>query len=96
MEITAPYLAGLVQMSPVKPPATRRYRRRVREAGDSYVPDPAAPAEEVADSGVAVTEDDRPPICPACGVTMGLVVDEETGETRYVCLECGFDENDPE
>jgi hypothetical protein len=27
-------------------------------------------------------------------VTMGLVVDEETGETRHLCLECGFDEND--
>jgi Zn ribbon nucleic-acid-binding protein len=37
--------------------------------------------------------DDRPPICPACGVTMGIVVDEETGETRYVCLECGFEED---
>jgi len=33
--------------------------------------------------------DDRPPICPACGVTMGIVVDGET--TRYVCLECGFE-----
>lgn len=33
--------------------------------------------------------DDRPPICPACGVTMGIVVDEE-GAARYVCLECGF------
>jgi hypothetical protein len=27
-------------------------------------------------------------------VTMGLVVDEETGESRYVCLECGFSEED--
>jgi ribosomal protein S27AE len=35
--------------------------------------------------------DDRPPICPACGVTMGLVV-EADGSTRYVCLECGFRE----
>jgi Zn ribbon nucleic-acid-binding protein len=34
-------------------------------------------------------DDERPPICPACGVTMGIVVDEE-GVTRYVCLECGF------
>ncbi len=34
-------------------------------------------------------DDDRPPICPACGVTMGIVVDEN-GATRYVCLECGF------
>lgn len=34
-------------------------------------------------------DDDRPPICPACGVTMGIVV-EENGSTRYVCLECGF------
>jgi transcription initiation factor TFIIIB Brf1 subunit/transcription initiation factor TFIIB len=34
-------------------------------------------------------DDDRPPICPACGVTMGIVVDENEA-TRYVCLECGF------
>jgi len=34
-------------------------------------------------------DDDRPPICPACGVTMGIVFDEE-GATRHVCLECGF------
>jgi Zn ribbon nucleic-acid-binding protein len=32
--------------------------------------------------------DDRPPICPACGVTMGIVNEDEA--TRYVCLECGF------
>ena len=32
--------------------------------------------------------DDRPPICPACGVTMGIVNEGEA--TRYVCLECGF------
>ena len=34
-------------------------------------------------------EDDRPPICPACGVTMGIVV-EDDGTTRHVCLECGY------
>jgi ribosomal protein S27AE len=34
--------------------------------------------------------DDRPPICPACGVTMGLLVEGDT--VRHVCLECGFDE----
>ena len=34
-------------------------------------------------------DDDRPPICPACGVTMGIIVDDD-GTTRYVCLECGF------
>jgi ribosomal protein S27AE len=34
-------------------------------------------------------DDERPPICPACGVTMGIVLDED-GTTRYVCLECGF------
>jgi len=38
-------------------------------------------------------DDDRPPICPACGVTMGIVLDEE-GATRYVCLECGFFEDE--
>jgi predicted RNA-binding Zn-ribbon protein involved in translation (DUF1610 family) len=32
--------------------------------------------------------DDRPPICPACGVTQGLVVEDE--RTTFVCLECGF------
>lgn len=35
-------------------------------------------------------KDDRPPICPACGVTMGIAV--EDGGVRYVCLECGFSE----
>jgi ribosomal protein S27AE len=33
--------------------------------------------------------DDRPPICPACGVTMGLHVDDG-GAVTYVCLECGY------
>jgi hypothetical protein len=32
--------------------------------------------------------DDRPPICPACGVTQGIVMDGE--DTEFVCLECGF------
>jgi hypothetical protein len=35
--------------------------------------------------------DDRPPICPACGVTMGIAV--EGAGVRYVCLECGFSED---
>ena len=39
---------------------------------------------------MAEDEDDRPPICPACGVTMGIVVDG--AKTRFVCLECGFSE----
>ena len=34
-------------------------------------------------------EDERPPICPACGVTMGIILDEN-GAARYACLECGF------
>ena len=34
-------------------------------------------------------DDDRAPICPACGVTMGMTIDED-GSTRNVCLECGF------
>ena len=33
--------------------------------------------------------DDRPPICPACGVTMGMVIGKK-GEATFVCLECGF------
>jgi ribosomal protein S27AE len=37
----------------------------------------------------ADADDERPPICPACGVTMGIIVDED-GATRYACLECGF------
>ena len=38
--------------------------------------------------------DDRPPICPACGVTQGLVVEEE--RATFVCLECGVsDEASP-
>lgn len=39
--------------------------------------------------------DDRPPICPACGVTMGITVDEG-GSPRYVCLECGFSDDPSE
>ena len=37
-------------------------------------------------------DDDRPPICPACGVTMGMIVNED-GATRYACLECGFSDD---
>jgi len=37
--------------------------------------------------------DDRPPICPACGVTMGITVRED-GSTRFVCLECGYPTED--
>jgi Zn ribbon nucleic-acid-binding protein len=38
--------------------------------------------------------DDRPPICPACGVTQGIVMDGD--ESEFVCLECGFsDRRDP-
>lgn len=37
--------------------------------------------------------DDRPPICPACGVTMGIVLDERESP-RFVCLECGFGEGE--
>jgi ribosomal protein S27AE len=40
----------------------------------------------------ADADDDRPPICPACGVTMGITVDED-GSMRYVCLECGFSDD---
>jgi len=39
-------------------------------------------------------EDDRPPICPACGVTQGMVV-TEGDDTQFVCLECGFSDNAP-
>lgn len=35
--------------------------------------------------------DDRPPICPACGVTMGLIVAGD--EVGHQCLECGFAED---
>ena len=38
-------------------------------------------------------DDERPPICPACGVTMGIIVHED-GKTLYVCLECGFSDQE--
>ena len=50
---------------------------------------PATRVAGVDEDGRPDADDDRPPICPACGVTMGIVVDED-GATRYVCLECGF------
>jgi Zn ribbon nucleic-acid-binding protein len=37
--------------------------------------------------------DDRPPICPACGVTQGIVM-SEGDRTTFVCLECGFSDDD--
>ena len=33
--------------------------------------------------------DDRPPICPACGVTMGIQVAAD-GSVQHVCQECGY------
>ena len=39
-------------------------------------------------------KDDRPPICRACGVTMGIAVDG--AGVRYVCLERGFSEDGDE
>jgi ribosomal protein S27AE len=38
--------------------------------------------------------DDRPPICPACGVTQGFVVADDG--IRFVCLECGFSDDSDE
>jgi transposase len=37
-------------------------------------------------------DDERPPICPACGVTQGMVV-TKGNETKFVCLECGFSDD---
>lgn len=37
--------------------------------------------------------DERPPICPACGVTNGIVVLDD-GSTAFACLECGFRDGD--
>jgi predicted RNA-binding Zn-ribbon protein involved in translation (DUF1610 family) len=36
-------------------------------------------------------DDDRPPICPACGVTNFLVLREE--EAAFACVECGFSDD---
>jgi predicted RNA-binding Zn-ribbon protein involved in translation (DUF1610 family) len=38
-------------------------------------------------------DDERPPICPACGVTMGIA-ESRDGAARFVCLECGFPDED--
>jgi hypothetical protein len=38
--------------------------------------------------------DDRPPICPACGVTQGIK-DLGDDEVEFVCLECGFSDTRP-
>jgi Predicted integral membrane zinc-ribbon metal-binding protein len=37
--------------------------------------------------------DDRPPICPNCGVTQGIVV-TDGDNTKFVCLECGFSDEE--
>jgi hypothetical protein len=55
-------------------PDARYSRHAPHHLGEERKPDP---------------NDERPPICPACVVTMGIIV-EEDGTTHYVCLECGF------
>jgi predicted RNA-binding Zn-ribbon protein involved in translation (DUF1610 family) len=35
--------------------------------------------------------DDRPPICPACGVTNFLTLRDD--EVTFVCVECGFSDD---
>ncbi len=42
-------------------------------------------------SSAETGDDGAPPICPACGVTMGIVIDDR-GAAVYACLECGFDD----
>jgi Zn ribbon nucleic-acid-binding protein len=37
-------------------------------------------------------DDERPPICPACGVTQAIVV-VRGNEMKFVCLECGFSDD---
>jgi ribosomal protein S27AE len=37
--------------------------------------------------------DDRPPICPNCGVTQGIVL-TDGDDTKFVCLECGFSDDE--
>jgi predicted RNA-binding Zn-ribbon protein involved in translation (DUF1610 family) len=37
-------------------------------------------------------EDDRPPICPACGVTQTVVV--TNGDETFICQECGFSDDE--
>ena len=49
----------------------------------------AASVHESDKPGKPGPDDDRPPICPACGVTMGIFVDAD-GTTRHACLKCGF------
>ena len=46
----------------------------------------------LAEGGVTADDDDRPPICPACGVTMVPAAlaarDDAGGHGEWVCLEC--------
>lgn len=44
--------------------------------------------DELVDELGGELDDDRPPICPACGVTMFIV--DEGGAPHYACVECGF------
>ena len=40
-------------------------------------------------------KDDRPPICPACGVTQGIKETADDDDVEFVCLECGFSDSRP-
>jgi hypothetical protein len=61
----------------------------IRDGSHPFARDSSSGGTRLTSTGVRQSVDDRPPICPACGVTMGIVAgDDET--PRYVCLECGF------
>ena len=66
-----------------------------RERGEPHYERRASTVDPYRDTVKPVNEDqgdsdevDRPRICPACGVTMGIR--EHRTSTRFVCLECGF------
>lgn len=65
--------------------------KRHEAAGPRIHDDQPTPAMN--ETVIPRAKDDRPPICPACGVTMGMIALAD-GTARYACLECGFSDDD--
>src|SRR5436190_5942151 len=63
---------------PLQPPTSGA---RTVSTGDLFL---AIPSSAVKEDEHEIEEDDRPPICPACGVTMGIR--EDRTSIRFLCL----------
>jgi hypothetical protein len=68
----------------------RKRRSRGQSRRDAYSAEVAATHPRVTRQTTIREDDDRPPICPRCGVTMvpATLSAENAFDGEWVCLEC--------